>query len=25
MDGDRPVALVVVKAGAVCPVRVLNI
>ena len=25
MDGDRPVALVVVKAGSVCPVRVLNI
>ena len=25
MEGDRPVALVVVKAGAVCPVRVLNI
>ena len=25
MEGDRPVALVVVKDGAVCPVRVLNI
>ena len=25
MEGDCPVALVVVKAGAVCPVRVLNI
>jgi len=25
MDGERPVALVVIKAGAVCPVRVLNI
>lgn len=25
VDGDCPVALVVVKAGAVCPVRVLNI
>ena len=25
MEGDRPVALVGVKAGAVCPVRVLNI
>ena len=25
MDGDRPVALVVIKASAVCPVRVLNI
>ena len=25
MEGDRPVALVVVKAGAVCPLRVLNI
>ena len=24
-EGDRPVALVVVKAGSVCPVRVLNI
>jgi len=25
MDGERPVALVVIKASAVCPVRVLNI
>ena len=25
MEGDRPVALVVVKAGAVCHLRVLNI
>jgi tRNA pseudouridine55 synthase len=25
MEGDRPVALVMVKAGAICPVRVLNI
>ncbi|MDC1381924.1 tRNA pseudouridine(55) synthase TruB [Candidatus Puniceispirillum sp.] len=25
IEGDRPVALVVIKAGAVCPVRVLNI
>jgi tRNA pseudouridine55 synthase len=25
IEGDRPVALVVVKAGAVCPIRVLNI
>jgi tRNA pseudouridine55 synthase len=25
VEGDRPVALVVVKAGAVCPIRVLNI
>ena len=25
VDGDHPVALVVVKGGAVCPVRVLNI
>jgi tRNA pseudouridine55 synthase len=25
IEGDRPVALVVVKAGEVCPIRVLNI
>ena len=25
IEGDRPVALVAVKAGAVCPIRVLNI
>ena len=25
IEGDRPVALVVIKAGAVCPIRVLNI
>ena len=25
IEGDRPVALVVIKSGAVCPVRVLNI
>ena len=25
VEGDRPVALVVIKSGAVCPVRVLNI
>ena len=25
IEGDRPVALIVIKAGAVCPVRVLNI
>ncbi len=25
IEGDRPVALVVLKAGAVCPIRVLNI
>ena len=25
VEGDRPVALIVIKAGAVCPVRVLNI
>ena len=25
IEGNRPVALVVIKAGAVCPVRVLNI
>ena len=25
IEGERPVALVVIKAGAVCPVRVLNI
>ena len=25
IEGDRPVALVVIKGGAVCPIRVLNI
>ena len=25
IEGNRPVALVMVKAGVVCPVRVLNI
>jgi tRNA pseudouridine55 synthase len=25
MNGDQPVALVAIKAGAVCPVRVLNL
>ena len=25
IEGNRPVALVVIKSGSVCPVRVLNI